>query len=209
MRLWTIGYEKRRPTGLVETLKAAGVTLVIDVRLSAASRLPEWTASELDHALDVAGIRYRHRPALGNRWHPHGRAVSKAEGDEILARYREHLATDKAAIFALDLLCWKLGGDAPPRRTPPDPEADRQLKEAAQTISTATVEQLADFLEQLPPATRAILGDTTEAMLEEQGRRPRDRICLLCYCRSSQRCHRGPIVEALRRRLPELQVTHL
>lgn len=65
-RLATIGYQGAYLADLAAALKAAGVSVLVDVRAAAWSRRPEFTARALGPALEDAGIAYRHRPALGN-----------------------------------------------------------------------------------------------------------------------------------------------
>lgn len=154
MRLWTAGYSGRSPAGLIETFKQHRIGLVVDVRLSPASREARWNRAELAPVVETAGMRYQWSQALGNPFYPRGRSVTVAQGEEILRRFRDHLATDPRAAGALMGL--ELAITSP--KTPPGEPAG---------------------------------------------------VVLLCLCRSASRCHRGPIVEALRRRLPALEVTHL
>lgn len=61
--LYTYGYTGRLPhqlRALAEHLEA----VVVDIRFSPRSRIPDWTAGRLQHLL---GERYHHLPALGNR----------------------------------------------------------------------------------------------------------------------------------------------
>lgn len=65
-RIYSVGYEGLEVRSLVETLKGARVTLLIDVRLNASSRRPGWSKKSLQASLEAAGIAYRHEKALGN-----------------------------------------------------------------------------------------------------------------------------------------------
>ena len=65
LRVFTIGYEQARIDDVVAALKAAGVSLVIDVRAVAASRRPGFSKSALAANLREAGIGYEHLRALG------------------------------------------------------------------------------------------------------------------------------------------------
>jgi uncharacterized protein (DUF488 family) len=61
--LYTFGYTSRFPhqvRALAEHLEA----VVVDIRFSPRSRIPDWTAGRLQQLL---GERYHHLPALGNR----------------------------------------------------------------------------------------------------------------------------------------------
>ncbi|MFC7475290.1 DUF488 family protein [Dankookia sp. GCM10030260] len=74
--LFTIGYEGATPDRLIETLRAAGVTTLVDVRELPNSRRPGFAKRALSEALARAGIGYRHVRALGTP--PEGRAAAKA-----------------------------------------------------------------------------------------------------------------------------------
>lgn len=61
-----LGYERRTAGELVERLRLAGVTELVDVRLTPISRKPGLSKTRLAAALDEAGIAYRHERRLGN-----------------------------------------------------------------------------------------------------------------------------------------------
>ncbi|MBX9699518.1 MAG: DUF488 domain-containing protein, partial [Acetobacteraceae bacterium] len=63
--LLTIGYEAGTQAGLVAALRAAGATVLADVRAIANSRKPGFSKRSLAAALEEAGIAYWHIPALG------------------------------------------------------------------------------------------------------------------------------------------------
>jgi uncharacterized protein (DUF488 family) len=68
MRAWTIGHGTRSADELVETLRAAGVETLIDVRRFPGSRRnPQFGRAALADVLDRAGIAYLHLPDLGGR----------------------------------------------------------------------------------------------------------------------------------------------
>ena len=66
MTVVTIGYQGRQLDELIAELSGRGVALVFDVRENAISRKPGFSKRRLGEALAVAGIGYRHVPALGN-----------------------------------------------------------------------------------------------------------------------------------------------
>jgi len=66
MLINTIGYEGARPDDFVETLRAADVTMVIDIRDRAQSRRPGFSKSALEQSLAEAGIGYVHYRELGD-----------------------------------------------------------------------------------------------------------------------------------------------
>ncbi|MDG4769766.1 DUF488 domain-containing protein [Solwaraspora sp. WMMD792] len=59
-----IGYEGRSVDGLIAELRAAGVSRLVDVRLTPISRKPGFSKSALAKALNAAGIAYEHRREL-------------------------------------------------------------------------------------------------------------------------------------------------
>ena len=96
---FTIGYEKRSIDDVIWLLKARHVECVVDVRLTPASRRPDFGKKRLGSALEAAGIAYEHRAALGNP--PAIREVylsGDTEGGH--RRFREHLSN--SARSALD-----------------------------------------------------------------------------------------------------------
>jgi uncharacterized protein (DUF488 family) len=84
-----IGYQGRTIDELVERLRARSVATVIDVRELPWSRRAEFSKKALAERLVREGIRYVHVRAAGN---PRANRKSGASSEEILARYREHLA---------------------------------------------------------------------------------------------------------------------
>ena len=116
-RIFTIGYEQARIDDVIAALKAAGVTLVIDVRAVAASRRPGFSKTILAGGLREAGIDYEHLKALGTP--KEGRDAAKKGDQATLERvYAGHLelpAAQAAAAILLDrvdaqqtaLLCYE------------------------------------------------------------------------------------------------------
>ena len=104
--IFTIGYEKRSIEDLIWLLQARHVERVVDVRLTPASRRPDFAKNRLSSALESAGIAYEHRPALGNPLAIRDVYLSgDAEGGH--RRFREHLSND--AGVALDNLAESIG----------------------------------------------------------------------------------------------------
>ena len=66
MTVVTIGYEGRQLDEFVAELSNRRVEIVFDVRENAISRKLGFSKRRLGEALAVAGIDYRHQPALGN-----------------------------------------------------------------------------------------------------------------------------------------------
>src|SRR6266700_305325 len=64
--LVSVGYGGRRLGSLIDLLAVEGVDLLIDVRLTAVSGIPGFSAGSLRRVLADIGIEYRHAPDLGN-----------------------------------------------------------------------------------------------------------------------------------------------
>jgi uncharacterized protein (DUF488 family) len=131
--VFTIGYEQAAPASVIDTLRGAGVELVVDVRAVTASRRPGFSKRQLAAGLAEAGIDYLHLRALGTP--AEGRHAARTGlYDELRRIYERQLATTEAQA------------------------------------------ELADLAE-----------------LVRQGR----RLCLLCYERRAEHCHRRLITEHL------------
>ncbi len=109
-RLATIGYEQARLEDVIDRLKAADVSLLVDVRAVAASRRPGFSKTMLDAGLEAAGIGYRHLRGLGTP--KAGRDAARAgRTGEMQAIYRAHLE-EPQAVLELDLAT-KLAAERP------------------------------------------------------------------------------------------------
>ena len=64
--LATIGYEGAALADFIATLKAARVSLVLDIREAPISRRPGFSKRVLGAALEETGIAYLHLRGLGN-----------------------------------------------------------------------------------------------------------------------------------------------
>jgi uncharacterized protein (DUF488 family) len=99
--LLTIGYQNRTVDDLVDTLRAAEVKALVDVRLTPLSRKAGLSKNGLAARLHEAGIDYVHLPALGN---PRDNRDAYRRGDEAaVAKYRNVLRTSEGQA-ALDQL---------------------------------------------------------------------------------------------------------
>ena len=98
MRIAGIGYQGRTIDDVVERLRLASITTVIDVRELPWSRRAEFAQRKLADRLAQAGIRYVHLRSAGN---PRENRKSGAPSAEILARYREHLARTPGVLEAI------------------------------------------------------------------------------------------------------------
>jgi len=115
--LFTIGYEKAGFAAFVETLQAAGVRMVIDIRDLPLSRRAGFSKRQLAAGLDAAGIAYLHLKALGTP--AAGRAANRQRQwplfwqivEDSLARPEAQAALGDAAEVAAAapsaLLCYE------------------------------------------------------------------------------------------------------
>ncbi len=93
--LSTIGYEGTALPAVLDTLAAAGVALLIDVRAVAASRKPGFSKRLLAGSLAERGIDYLHLQGLGTP--KEGRqAVRSGHPDRMRAIFAEHMRSDRA-----------------------------------------------------------------------------------------------------------------
>lgn len=103
MRILTIGYEAATVSGLLATLRSAGVRRVIDVRALPLSRRPGFSKSALRAALVEAGIDYVHLRALGTP--AAGRAAArKGDTAELRRIYEAQLELPEAAMEGAKML---------------------------------------------------------------------------------------------------------
>ncbi|HEX5386442.1 MAG TPA: DUF488 domain-containing protein [Gemmatimonadales bacterium] len=98
----TIGYQGATARNVVDTLLAAGIDLLVDVRAVASSRRPGFSKSLLAAHLMEGGIEYLHLRALGTP--AAGRAAARAgRHEEMRTIYLGHLVLPEAQA-ALDAL---------------------------------------------------------------------------------------------------------
>jgi uncharacterized protein (DUF488 family) len=97
-RVFSIGYEGRSVADLARELKAAGVDVVVDVRLTPWSRRPGFAKRQLAEVLAAAGIDYRHEPDLGN---PKDNRAPFWNGEVEIGRqrFRKHLANGSSGAM--------------------------------------------------------------------------------------------------------------
>lgn len=91
----TIGYEDTTVQRFLDTLQAAGVELLVDVRAVAGSRRPGFAKTKLSENVGGVGIDYLHLRGLGTP--AEGRAAARAgRHDEMRAVFLDHLQTTEA-----------------------------------------------------------------------------------------------------------------
>jgi uncharacterized protein (DUF488 family) len=95
--LLTIGYEGCTIRTVLDTLRAAQVGLLIDVRAVPRSRKPGFSKRQLAAGLDAAGIPYVHLQGLGTP--KAGRDAVRAGHPDIMeAIFRTHMTSDLAQV---------------------------------------------------------------------------------------------------------------
>ncbi len=93
--LATIGYEGSTVAAVLDALRQAGVTLLLDVRAVAASRKPGFSKRQLAAGLDAAGIGYVHLQGLGTP-KPGRDAVRAGHPERMVPIYQAHMQGDRA-----------------------------------------------------------------------------------------------------------------
>lgn len=102
MQIFTIGYEGATQPQLIAALRAAGVTLLADVRAVPLSRRPGFSKNILANGLREVGIDYVGLKALGTP--PEGREAARRGDHATLARvYAGQLAEPAAMLQGAQL----------------------------------------------------------------------------------------------------------
>jgi uncharacterized protein (DUF488 family) len=92
--LHTIGYEGTTVAAVLAALRAADVSLLIDVRAVAASRKPGFSKRQLAAELDSAGIAYLHLQQLGTP-KPGRDAVRAGHPERMVPIFHAHMRGDR------------------------------------------------------------------------------------------------------------------
>jgi len=96
--MWTIGHSTRSLSEVVELLRQAHVTTLIDVRRMPHSRRhPQFEAAALSHDLPAAGITYRHAPGLGGFRTPRRGSRNTAWREPGFRGYADYMETTEFA----------------------------------------------------------------------------------------------------------------
>lgn len=103
MRVCTIGYEGADIDDFLDTLDAAGVTHLIDVRELPASRRPNFSKNALRENLEDAGIDYTHFRALGDP-KPGRDAMRRGDREAFEAIFAEQMAKPEAQDALAELI---------------------------------------------------------------------------------------------------------
>lgn len=97
----TIGYEGVTIGQFLDTLAAAGVTTLLDVREIAASRRKGFAKTALRENLAAAGIDYRHEPRLGSPRALRHRFRGDGDRARFFAGFEAHLANQRPLVEQL------------------------------------------------------------------------------------------------------------
>jgi uncharacterized protein (DUF488 family) len=95
--LLTIGYEGCTIADVLTELRAADVSLLIDVRAVPQSRKPGFSKRQLAAGLDEQGIGYVHLQALGTP-KPGRDAVRAGHPERMEPIFREHMTSDRSQV---------------------------------------------------------------------------------------------------------------
>jgi len=93
--LFTIGYEGRTQAELIDQLRLAGVTLLIDVRALPLSRKAGFSKRVLAASVEATGLAYAHLRPLGTP-KPGRDAARRGDAHALERIYAEHLQGDPA-----------------------------------------------------------------------------------------------------------------
>jgi uncharacterized protein (DUF488 family) len=96
IEIYTLGHSTRSPDQLLEVLRAAEVSAVVDVRSFPSSRrYPQFNRAALELWLPEAGIDYVHRGELGGRRNPAPSSPNAGWREPGLRGYADHMASSE------------------------------------------------------------------------------------------------------------------
>jgi uncharacterized protein (DUF488 family) len=98
-QIWTIGYERSGLPGFIDTLEAAKIKTLVDVREIANSRRAGFSKNILAAGLSEAGINYIHMKSLGTP--KAGREAARRGDTKTMTRIFEAKMVEPEAQLAL------------------------------------------------------------------------------------------------------------
>ncbi len=101
--LYTIGYEEASIEDFVSTLKAAGVTTLLDIREIPLSRKKGFSKRALAEAVEGAGITYRHERGLGSPKPIRQKLHSDGDYKRFFASFTDYLKSQAPLLKALSV----------------------------------------------------------------------------------------------------------
>ena len=101
MRLFTIGYGGRTPQQAADILTEHGVSVLVDIRAYAGSRIPGFSKKALGRFMESQGVEYLHLKELGNLNRKAGpdAAVALLDEEAGLRKLQAVLERQAAAIM--------------------------------------------------------------------------------------------------------------
>jgi len=107
MTIYTIGHSTRSLEEFLSLLRAHGITQLGDVRTVPKSRRhPHFAGQALAMALEVAGIDYRHLPALGGLRKPRRDSKNSAWRHEGFRGYADYMESQEFENAISELIAW-------------------------------------------------------------------------------------------------------
>jgi uncharacterized protein (DUF488 family) len=98
VEIWSVGHGARPLEDFLETLRAAEITSLADIRSHPGSRRhPHFGAKSLEAALNEIGIAYLHLPELGGRREPSTDSPHRALRVAAFRGYAEHMSKEEFA----------------------------------------------------------------------------------------------------------------
>ena len=120
-RIWTIGYEKRRPDDFLAVLRRNRILQIIDVREVPFSRKPGFSGKALQEMCSKNGIMYHHVKELGSPTEARKELKEGGSFDRFADRFLEHLSRNQQSLSFVEglatsvpsvLLCFELEHDS-------------------------------------------------------------------------------------------------
>lgn len=99
--IFTIGYEGADLADFLASLRAKGVTSVLDIRERAISRRKGFAKNGLRTALSSVGIGYEHEPRLGSPANIRDALRANKDYDQFFADFERHLDDHEALLDEL------------------------------------------------------------------------------------------------------------
>lgn len=100
-KLLTVGYEGASLAEFLATLRAAGVTTLLDVRELPLSRRPGFSKRALGEALGTVGIAYRHERELGSPKDIRNQLRANGDYSQYFASFKTYLKHQQPLLRAL------------------------------------------------------------------------------------------------------------
>jgi len=98
MKIFTIGYEKRRIESFIDMLIASGVEVVIDIRANPYSRIKDFSKKALAAHLEKSGIEYLHAGELGSPKDLRDKVRDDDDYEYFFVEYEKYLDTQKHVL---------------------------------------------------------------------------------------------------------------